>query len=52
MALESDGPAARARTKYAGYVRLPLKGRWRIVAIHAHEGCKPDVSAPRFLIVR
>jgi hypothetical protein len=40
------------KRKYAGYLRLPLKGRWRIVATHAQAGCQMDVSAPRYFRVR
>jgi large subunit ribosomal protein L40e len=43
---------ARNRSKYAGYVQLPLKGRWRLVASHVHTGYQVDVSAPRYLRVR
>jgi ubiquitin len=43
---------ARNRSKYAGYVQLALKGRWRLVASHVHAGYQVDVSAPRYLRVR
>jgi hypothetical protein len=39
-------------TKYAGYVRLPLRGRWKLVATHAHAGYQPDISGARYFWVR
>ncbi|MDO8914776.1 MAG: tandem-95 repeat protein [Coriobacteriia bacterium] len=43
---------ARNRSKYAGYVKLSLKGRWCVVAVHSHAGYKRDESPPRYLVVR
>jgi len=40
------------RMRWSGYVRLPLSGRWRIIAVHSHDGYQDDVSAPRYLRVR
>jgi Tol biopolymer transport system component len=42
----------RNRSKYAGYVRLPLRGRWKVVATHAHAGYQPDISGARYFWVR
>ncbi|MDO8964045.1 MAG: YncE family protein [Coriobacteriia bacterium] len=39
-------------TRYAGYVRLPAAGRWRLIAQHADVGKRPDVSPARSMRVR
>jgi large subunit ribosomal protein L40e len=39
-------------SKYAGYVRLPLSGRWRLVAMHTDPGVEVDTSLVRYLRVR
>jgi hypothetical protein len=46
------GHRAGYGTKYAGYVRLPRRGRWKIVATHTHVGYPADESAPRYFWVR
>jgi hypothetical protein len=51
-AVKAGASTRSRRTKYAGYVRLPLKGRWKIVAEHAHPGYQVDSSAPRYFWVR
>jgi hypothetical protein len=43
---------AKRPTKYAGYVRLPLRGRWKVVATHAHDGYQVDASDARYFWVR
>ena len=42
----------RWRTKYAGRLKLPYKGTWRLVAVHQDAGFAPDYSPPRFMRVR
>jgi ubiquitin len=52
IALQAKGLTRSHRTKYAGRVRFPTSGRWRLVALHEDAGAAPDLSTPRYFRVR